>query len=1730
MSTQTVCTCHNSTFTSILGLQAHWNERLQKGEDIRPHIIPPFIICEICQVVCKNFNGLRSHFGIKHKNEVLALTNNAINNINVVAAVPNPNLANPTLPTRNGSLQDVNLTQTANGGNSIRTSTVLTNVPSTRSTFSAQLAHSRTLQANSNTSSSSAPLRSAYSSSITPIRTAAPLHEDDLSLPSDREELRFVQALSLTSNAKSTGKLTKLAKKQAKNMAVAQLLNRNRELTEASRMQQREAELAVVDPTTTLIDGPERNLGPGRSISDEEYGSDDLTSTSSDDDSDKWEVSSIAESSVRRNPVRAAKLVKSTGDKHDSRLGKATRDFPSTQVRPSSKQILPRTTTISIGESYAQVVSRNLPHQDSPRSSPSPNLPSPPHQFQDETLVGTPERVITTPTSDDSFLQFPENEQGEPDVASDASTIPDDQDVDDPTDWPSRASSPSSHHSLPQMVISQLDPPGDTKLPTLSLSVTPTAENNIDSFKQANTSTNDVRQPTEPPTTTSPLETLVEGEQGLYPLSPITARIPPPPPPRLEDIDDYSTSESSDMSMDEVIPTPPRRVMNNTGTPTSSSSSTRHVAMTNTPTSNTSGTTNLHTGAPPRSTNSNARRRNRRANQAAANNLLARVLPQQLPPQPEEELDNNVLLNVAPPPPPPPQGANPFPRAGAHRMRNVPEPFIIRGQIETPDEDHDPIFGNYNTWDGTEAALAELTYSQDTPIQPSPLHHNQLESYKDLVLHLLTRWLDRNLEEKVRLWNLAALFALPAVLCIAKMQDKETKYSSGDFLNDAKDCCRSPNNVFLASYLMNILLTPRQRRPPRPARPNDARTIQRGMKNSILNNRINKAMNQMIRDHKAMEFSRGTSETEPRQPLTVDQMRNIAEALHPRATDNTPLARTADAPIPPAYNLDHDEFTTVLKRCNKMSAPGPDMNTFFDLQRLFLGEHLHEEGYQLVKEMVEQAVMGILPGRFMFGISRLVLIEKSDDPNPETPNDWRPIAISSVYYRLIARFLLHRFSPIIKGDLAPHQFCVGISDGASIGAKLTQFYYDQGYHTLSLDFEKAFQTISRHHILTGIEGLNQPQLASFFLWAYGFQAQLRMSKGAVIGSTNDGVRQGDPLSMLFFAIGIHAPLQRVHALLQRSDERTLDLQNKPDYDSRIIAFADDVNCCLYRPTQHAECIALCREIGQIFEDHGLKINIKKSLLLVNQDHPDIDYDTLADLPELVDITDEDDDDNDDEQQQSVIFPRLATKTRTLGAITTSNDDDIRNHVRSIHDEMAEKCKILHNVDRYPVCFTYLILVYCINALPQYVERIYDPMKIANELADIDTLIDNTLAVLVDNGRPLPAHAKELRHLPHELGGLGIIKHSGTFAAIQYQVLQAKVVEFLATHTSHNCVERFKASARYRTFPSEIVGNLAADSTSGHAAHLGMKKLEQALLIDQLGGSARTIAKAAQIRSQSFKGSGTMFNLGWVNRVFANVHFIDMLRNRLIIEMGDPQILYCSCTHKELLRASPFGTIATTHYDHCQGCQFVRVKLHDSTAELLMKYIKTLHPNAIINTHPRFLHQGRSIIADLEVVIGDKAYVIDLKFTSPTMLSLLNGVVIPQGLLGEPEAPRNVATIDDYAAVMAEEAKRNRYAPVMNRIPHFIPFVLETTGRLGPSARAFLDTMEGREARRRDDGGNIRMNEKYHSARAALITQIIQRNSLARAYQRQALQRRVQILPPVVQEEILASPADIRGTP
>jgi hypothetical protein len=1145
--------------------------------------------------------------------------------------------------------------------------------------------------------------------------------------------------------------------------------------------------------------------------------------------------------------------------------------------------------------------------------------------------------------------------------------------------------------------------------------------------------------------------------------------------------------------------------------------------MINTPTSDRPGTINTLPGASPSLTNAKARRRSRNANKAVANNLIARVLPQHTPPQQhEDELDNNILPDLAPPPP---QAANPFQRAGAPRTRNVPEQFLIQGQIETPNED-DPIFALYINWDGTEDTLAGMIYEHTTPIQPFPLHHNQLELYKDIQLHLITRWLDNTLEVKVRLWNLAALLVLPAVLSIAKSQAKTTKYSSGDFLSDATDCCRSPNNVFLASHLMTILRTPRQRRPPRPTRPNDAHTIQTSMKKSMGTNRIRLMMMQMMRDSQALEHSRGTSETEPRQPLTIDQMRNIAEALHPRATDNTPLARHADAPVPLAFDLTHDEFTLVLKRCNKMSAPGQDMSTFYELQRIFLGEHKHEEGYLLIKEMVNQAVMGTLPGRFMLGISRLVLIGKSDDPNPEKPNDWRPIAISSVYYRLIARFLLHRFSPLIKVDLAPHQLCVGVPDGASIGAKLTQFYYDQGYHTLSLDFEKAFQTISRHHILAGIEALNQPQLASFFLWAYGFQAQLRMSKGEVIGSTNDGVRQGDPLSMLFFAIGIRAPLQRVQELLRSSDERSIDLQNQLDHDSKIIAFADDVNCCMYRHTQHEECIDLCRGIAQIFEDHGLKVNIKKSLLLVNKDHPDIDYDTLANLPTLHPTPHE----NDADDQQSVIFPRLATKTRTLGAITTSNDDDIRNHVRSIYNEMADICKILHNIERYPACLTYFILVYCINALPQYVERIYDPMMIVNELADIDTLINNTLAVLVDNGRPLPAYAKELRHLPQELGGLGIIKHSGSFAAIQFQTLQAKVVEFLATYMSNHSVEKFKASARYRIFPSEIVGNLSADSTSGHSAYKSIKKLEQALLVDQLGGSERNIAKAAMIRSQSFRGSGAIFTIGWMSRVYDNIQFVNILRNRLIIEIGDPRTLCCTCAHKDALRASPFETVATTHYDSCHSCQSQRVPLHDDTVELLKRFVMKLHPNAIINNQPRYLHQGRYIIADLQIIIGVQEYVIDLKFTSPTMLSLLKEVLIPQGLLGEPEAPRNVVTVDDYAAMMAEEAKRRRYAPVMNRIPRFVPFVLETTGRLGPSARAFLDTMEGREARRRENGDQIRENEVHHSARAALITQIIQRNSLARAYQRQALQRRVQTLPPVIVDELIATPEDIRGTP
>ena len=80
---------------------------------------------------------------------------------------------------------------------------------------------------------------------------------------------------------------------------------------------------------------------------------------------------------------------------------------------------------------------------------------------------------------------------------------------------------------------------------------------------------------------------------------------------------------------------------------------------------------------------------------------------------------------------------------------------------------------------------------------------------------------------------------------------------------------------------------------------------------------------------------------------------------------------------------------------------------------------------------------------------------------------------------------------------------------------------------LSIDFSNAFNSVRRKKILQGLEKYC-PLLIPFFQWSYSDPTELRDAHGLRCCKSETGTRQGDPLSMLYFAVSIHDTLLEIN--------------------------------------------------------------------------------------------------------------------------------------------------------------------------------------------------------------------------------------------------------------------------------------------------------------------------------------------------------------------------------------------------------------------------------------------------------------------------------------------------------------------------------------------------------------------------------------------------------------------------
>ncbi len=155
---------------------------------------------------------------------------------------------------------------------------------------------------------------------------------------------------------------------------------------------------------------------------------------------------------------------------------------------------------------------------------------------------------------------------------------------------------------------------------------------------------------------------------------------------------------------------------------------------------------------------------------------------------------------------------------------------------------------------------------------------------------------------------------------------------------------------------------------------------------------------------------------------------------------------------------------------------------------------------------------------------RAVLIHK-----PEV-GKFRPIGIGEAWYRLLGRCILKEIGGEVGELLAPIQMMgCGVSGGSEIAARMSQVFLDA--HSGHALIKNAFNLTPRRLMLEGLQAFC-PRLIPWFRWAYGEPSPL-------VGSSQRGCRQGDPLAALLFCVAIQGALKEVSDLLQHaSDEAT----------------------------------------------------------------------------------------------------------------------------------------------------------------------------------------------------------------------------------------------------------------------------------------------------------------------------------------------------------------------------------------------------------------------------------------------------------------------------------------------------------------------------------------------------------------------------------------------------------------
>jgi hypothetical protein len=660
--------------------------------------------------------------------------------------------------------------------------------------------------------------------------------------------------------------------------------------------------------------------------------------------------------------------------------------------------------------------------------------------------------------------------------------------------------------------------------------------------------------------------------------------------------------------------------------------------------------------------------------------------------------------------------------------------------------------------------------------------------------------------------------------------------------------------------------------------------------------------------------------------------------------------------------------------------------------------------------------------------------------------------------------------------------------------------YNEQYYIQASDSPNAFNREDHNRIYLGLQQYC-PQLLNFFMWSYGEAADLRSGSGALLGQILTGVRQGDPLSMLFFCVSIHPRLLAMQAMLDRFDaEDGVDASDR----SIIIAYADDVYPSIKRAGRRSIDDVRRRfiEINAFCHSEGVPFNMDKTTII---HHPD--------LPSIHRSPDED--------GYSPFEAKCQTSGIMLGAMISSDLRDIRRKVADTGEEIQRLCTMISK-PCHPVQAGYLVLAYCLNAYPTYLARIYNPSDVQDEMAAIDTCIDSTLGMLVQGDPNLPPHAKTLRSLPHRMGGLGITRYGSAFSHIHADALCQKTSAYISEFLPHL---HLSYQASIPLAPPGMLGDGEALITSTRDRYQGILKQEHATLISQLSAHPSTKAIAISIVANSFRGSGAALSLCGYRGLIRSEQFQNTIRNKLHIPCRNNNMRWmCGCRYGAHLNTLPCDTTNITHYTCCPDTSCFRTTTHTSVVVAIKEYLATVVPGALIVDSPVFFPNDavRRRVADLQVTVprpeGDMVFTVDAGVAQATGMKYINEY--------RPDEPNRPSILTDPHRAAKDYETRKIQSYQGSGAERLVPFIITHPGNIGPKASLFLDAIEGKDLPQPNEPPDPERMVTLHSARHTLLTSIVHACQKGAAHARKYTIRSFtqQNLPPPIGNEAILNEA------